>query len=35
MLGLPEGLGVILFIISSPMGNWLSGTAPIGGDALM
>jgi calcium-translocating P-type ATPase len=33
LLGLVAELGVILFIIYTPAGNWLFGTAPIGGTA--
>jgi len=31
LLGLAAELGVILFIIYTPAGNWLFGTAPVGG----
>ena len=30
LLGLVAELGVILFIIYTPVGNWLFGTAPVG-----
>jgi len=33
LLGLLAELGVILFIIYTPAGNWLFGTAPIGAEA--
>ena len=33
LLGLAAELGVILFIIYTPAGNWLFGTAPIGAEA--
>ncbi|MCX7157074.1 MAG: cation-transporting P-type ATPase [Rhodocyclales bacterium] len=33
LLGLMAELGVILFIIYTPAGNWLFGTAPIGAEA--
>lgn len=32
LLGLMTELGVILFIIYTPAGNWLFGTAPVGGN---
>ncbi len=32
LLGLASELGLILFIIYTPAGNWLFGTAPIGGE---
>ncbi len=32
LLGLAAELGVILFIIYTPAGNWLFGTAPVGAD---
>jgi len=33
LLGLAAELGVILFIVYTPAGNWLFGTAPIGAEA--
>jgi magnesium-transporting ATPase (P-type) len=33
LLALAVELGVILFIVYTPAGNWLFGTAPIGAEA--